>query len=223
MLEVMLRALLPFGAVALVSAGAELGRWCRWRTYGRVQPVKEAQKWEYGSIHSGAASTEGGSTESAFERAEPTRSLPLLSWKERGGQPTLQRRSLSSIEAVLCHLRTELEAAGVDLTMHIHGDERRVPKEMRDLLIKVIEAALDNVIIHAHAQMAKVTMHITRRTVHLQITDDGIGLFDGTAEPPGFHQLKRLRYRAQELGGELRVEERAEGGVMLWLSVPVDE
>ena len=59
--------------------------------------------------------------------------------------------------------------------------------------------------------------------VLLAIRDHGEGLLDGTAEPPGFHQLRRLRYRVEEVEGSLLVHEEVGGGVSVTLRVPTPD
>lgn len=212
------RTMLPFGVLALVSAVAHLVRRLR---PARPRPTRPTTpRWEYPSMQSLLDSTDDGGS-AAYGRVgndEP----PVRSWlKEHATQPTLERRQPANLQLALQHLALDLKSAGVTVTLHLAGDEQSLPPRIHDLLLRATEVALDNVLVHAHARSATVTLQILHEIVALSVCDDGIGLFDGTAEPPGFHQLKRLRFRAAELGGDLHVEEGDEGGVALRLTVPL--
>ncbi|MDQ5852232.1 MAG: ATP-binding protein, partial [Chloroflexota bacterium] len=86
-----------------------------------------------------------------------------------------------------------------------------------------VEVGLDNVRCHAHTREAEVTVATDETNVLLIVRDHGTGLLDGTAEPPGFHQIKRLRYRIEEVEGTLNVREHEAGGVVVTARVPRDQ
>lgn len=219
-LALMGRTLLPFGVAAAVVLSAEFWRWLLRVRQRRARQNTPPVRWEYPPVESLSNRSSGDAPISYDRPSSATTSLARTWGKERASQPTLERRSPATVQAALRHFMPDFQSAGVTLAMQIEGDERQLPSNIRELLIKAIEIALDNVLSHARAHEAKVALDVMPEHVVLQVCDDGIGLFDGTAEPPGFHQIKRLRYRAQELGGVLRVEERDEGGVELQLRLP---
>jgi anti-sigma regulatory factor (Ser/Thr protein kinase) len=220
-LALIIRTLLPFVVVGIVFSGAALERWYRRRRYARAQHPHQEGGWSYDKTASNAAIT-GRPSSSAFEQPELSGQQQGLALKTRIHQRTLEQQAPASVELVIRQIKPALQAAGVALQVDLDGDERRVPQQIRSLLSKVIQVAVDNIITHAHAHNATITLFISPHSVWLQISDDGIGLLDGTAEPPGFHQIKRLRYRVEELDGHLRVEERSEGGVILQMRVPIE-
>ncbi len=213
------RTFLPFAVVAVTAGVADVRRRYLERQRQQVSRPAPQLHWERATVRSMLDAEDEATTSYTPTRgaaSEPTR----LWGKERAGQSTLERTSSTSIQAALHHLRAELKVAGVVLSTQVHGDEAAVPQQINTLLTKAIEVALDNVISHAHAQTVELELSIASESAVLTVCDDGIGLYDGTAEPPGFHQLKRLRFRAQELGGTLQVEERPENGVRFELMVP---
>lgn len=213
------RTLLPFVIVLLVAQGARAWPWLR--RLRRRPPASPAARREFPSVQSMLESA-GVDREASYSRSSADDPPAPRIWsKDRAGQQTIERRQPASIQAALQHLTPDLRAANVALTVQIEGDERQLPPRVQELLTRAAEVALDNILLHAHARAATVMLRINHDSAQLRITDDGIGLFDGTAEPPGYHQLKRLRFRAQELGGALRVDEREEGGVLLELQVPL--
>lgn len=219
-LELVGRTVLPFGMVfGLVGLIALQRRFSPHQQRQRAVTQVTRQQ-EFPSVQVMLESA-GVDTGTSYSR-DPGDAQPARSWsKDRATPQTIERRQPASIQAALQHLVPELQAANVELNIHIEGDERYIPPQVHDLLTRATEIALDNIILHAHARTADVSLRIMRDAALLSVGDDGIGLFDGTAEPPGFHQLKRMRFRAQELGGVLHVEEREEGGVVLSLQVPL--
>jgi hypothetical protein len=214
------RTLLPLGVAAAVVLSVEA--WRLLRGYQRrSRRTPPPVRMEYPCMQPFADS---GSDDApvAYERSASVEVPLTRTWgKDRPSHPTLERRSPATIQAALRHFMPDFQAAGVSLMMQVEGDERHLPRQIHELLLKAIEITLDNVLSHARAHSAKVALSITDEAAVLCVTDDGIGLFDGTAEPPGFHQVKRLRFRAQEIGGELRVAERDEGGVEVHLRLPL--
>lgn len=219
------RALLPFACVMVVALAANAFR--RWggRFRRRRRSLLRPQPFDYSTLRSPDESPRVGAA-APFDRTGGDGPQPARAWgKDRAAQPTLERRRSATIKAALLHCQPELKTAGVgvavDLPPDERYDERRLPPQVHDLLIRATEVALDNVVSHAHARQVKLALRVDDDWATLVIEDDGIGLFDGTAEPPGFHQIKRLRFRATELGGELHVAERPEGGVGLRLTLPL--
>lgn len=213
------RTFLPFAVVAVVVGASSMRRNYIERRRQQAKRAAPQLHWERATVRSMLDAEDETATTynpASGEASEPTR----LWGKERAGQSTLERKSSATIQVALQQLRAELKAAGVVLSAQIQGDETVVPQQVHALLTKAIEIALDNVISHARAKAVELELVIGGDDAVLTVCDDGIGLYDGTAEPPGFHQLKRLRFRAQELGGTLLVEERPESGVRFELRVP---
>ncbi len=214
------RTLLPFGVVAVVVAAVRAREHYGLRRARRAKRATPKPQWEHPAVPSMLDEPDDALPSYGRPQGPPPPLEPPWS-KERASQPTLERRSSTTIRAALQHLRPELAAAGLALSTQLEGDEARLPHKVQTLLTKAVEVALDNVMSHARAHSVVVSLWIGHEAARLSVCDDGIGLYDGTAEPPGFHQLKRLRFRAQEIGGELRVEERADGGVQFELRVPI--
>jgi hypothetical protein len=213
------RTFLPFAVVAVVAGVAHMRRKYVERQRQQAKHSAPQLHWERATVRSMLDAED--ETPPTYNPTGGEGSEPARLWgKERASQSTLERKSSISIQVALHQLRSELKAAGVVLSTQIQGDERVVPQQVHALLTKAIEIALDNVISHAHAKAVDLELVIGGDAAMLTVCDDGIGLYDGTAEPPGFHQLKRLRFRAQELGGTLQVEERPESGVRFELQVP---
>ncbi|SEN58171.1 histidine kinase [Halomonas caseinilytica] len=83
-------------------------------------------------------------------------------------------------------------------------------------VLQVVREALANILKHAHARWASVTVHFTQSRLSVIIADDGIGL-ESAASPPMHHGLVIMHDRAETLGGKLQVRRRGGGGTLVTL------
>ena len=151
-------------------------------------------------------------------------SSPAASWSlVRPRSQTLERLPLQELHAAIRQIVSEAEDHGLTVRLALHGAQPVLPPGHIQLLAKVVEVGLDNVRCHAHTREAEVTVATDETNVLLIVRDHGTGLLDGTAEPPGFHQIKRLRYRIEEVEGTLNVREHEAGGVVVTARVPRDQ
>ena len=93
-----------------------------------------------------------------------------------------------------------------------------VPEPVAAHLTSVLTEALTNVARHAHASTVLVRVRARARSLTVVVDDDGVGPPADTALGNG---LRNLRSRAAELGGDLTLDARAEGGTRLRWSIPL--
>jgi signal transduction histidine kinase len=99
---------------------------------------------------------------------------------------------------------------------------RRLPEPHEEALYRVAQEALTNVVKHARAAHASVTLAVDARTASLHIADDGMGF---TTPAPAFdsYGLVVMRERVSSLGGTLRLGNRPEGGAFVHAELPLPE
>ena len=89
-------------------------------------------------------------------------------------------------------------------------------------LLAVLREALSNVVRHAGASHATVTVTVTTLELVAELTDDGVGA--GLGQRRGGNGLASLRHRAEALGGTLEVSEGPDGvGTAVRWQVPLPE
>jgi signal transduction histidine kinase len=79
-----------------------------------------------------------------------------------------------------------------------------------------VAEALTNVVKHAHAERAEVTVSVYDQVLRVEIRDDGVGGAD-----PDEHGLVGLGDRATALGGRLDIESPAGGGTLVIATLPL--
>ena len=86
-------------------------------------------------------------------------------------------------------------------------------------LFRITEEAMTNIVKHAHATSAIVTLTSSNSTIHLCISDNGRGI-DGSVS--GGIGLTSMRERAEELGGRLTISPGPDGsGTSVLASIPI--
>ncbi|MCE9662027.1 histidine kinase [Halomonas sp. M5N1S17] len=84
-------------------------------------------------------------------------------------------------------------------------------------VLQIAREALSNIHKHAQAHWACVTVRFQEARIELRIEDDGVGLANDES-PPMHYGLIIMRDRANTLGGELTLTNRAEGGTRVELT-----
>lgn len=96
-------------------------------------------------------------------------------------------------------------------------DGLRVPADVHDAVVRVVQEGLNNVVKHAEARRAVVTVETFSDEVSVDVVDDGRGVGD---HPAGYG-LTGLRKRIATLGGSLEVSPGPGSGTALSARVPV--
>jgi len=117
-------------------------------------------------------------------------------------------------------LADEVElSSGIEV--RVVGSDIRLPDGTRLELLAIVREALSNVVRHAQAMTATVTVRKTERGATITVADDGRGFAPGRAAPD-HHGLANMRSRALDLGGRLEVRSTPGEGTRIIASVPLD-
>ena len=97
--------------------------------------------------------------------------------------------------------------------------ERHIATTVRRNILPIFKEALHNILRHAHAKQAHITLTVHQSTLVLMIEDDGIGIPE--LAPDHGHGLRNMRRRAQEMNAKLNFETPTNGGTRLTLTIPM--
>lgn len=207
-----------------------------------VEQVIEAQEIERrrlaGDIHDGisqrlitlsyrldaAARAVGDDPIEASQQLDEARKLARLTLEEAraaiGGlrPPVLDdlglAGGLASLARSMPQIDLELELSGV-----------RLPEHIELALYRIAQEALQNIVKHADATMARLRFAVDDDTARLEIVDDGVG-FDtfenpvGSDETGGYGVLS-MAERAELVGGRLNVRSRPGAGTAVTATIPL--
>lgn len=144
-------------------------------------------------------------------------------------------------EALASYVRGMSKRTGIRATFAHSGLEGRLPADVEVAIYRIVQEALTNVARHSGAHACSVGITLERGTLRLVIEDDGRGLSssgtaaadrtsDGARDDPGVEGRPRtqrglgligMRERAQALAGRFVIENRAEGGTRVIVTLPV--
>ncbi|MCR6648778.1 MAG: sensor histidine kinase [Cellulomonas sp.] len=106
------------------------------------------------------------------------------------------------------------------------GEPRALPLQVEAALVRIAQSALANVVQHAAARHATLTLSYLPDEVILDVVDDGRG-FDQDRQPPpdrpGGFGLTATRSRARELGGSLAIESSPGDGTAVAVRLPAHD
>jgi len=98
--------------------------------------------------------------------------------------------------------------------------EEKVQGEVRRNIFLVMKEALRNIVKHAGASQVDIRFSRLQEGIEFQIADNGRGI-DLANIRPFANGLENMKKRMQDIGGELRIENR--GGTLLTLYVPLNQ
>jgi len=126
------------------------------------------------------------------------------------------------IPAIEWQLSDFQKRTGIRATLKCQGD-RAIDRETSTVVFRIIQEALTNVIRHAQATKVNVKVKVDRRSLTLQVTDNGRGI--SKVEISGFASLGILgmHERVTRLGGEFKIGPRLPAGTQLDVFIPLGE
>jgi PAS domain S-box-containing protein len=104
----------------------------------------------------------------------------------------------------------------LDMPVDVDVPTERFPKEIEAVAYFIVAEAITNVVKHAQARRAGIRATVQDGTLHLEVSDDGIG----GANLAG-HGLVGMDDRVTALGGRLHVENRPGGGTVVSATLPL--
>lgn len=127
------------------------------------------------------------------------------------------------IEAVLEALAAKLsQQAGFEIHTCIEPLPEAVSSDVATAIYRIAQEALTNVIRHAGARQACVTLRKRGRSIVLRVADDGGGISESLLRNPRSLGLAGMRERAALLGGTLRIRRRPGGGTLVIAQIPLN-
>jgi signal transduction histidine kinase len=132
--------------------------------------------------------------------SEMHRMLGVLRLDTQEGAEREPQPGVGDIDALVAQVRE----TGLDTVLHVEGEPRQLSAGVDLSAYRIVQEALTNVIRHAHAGNALVTVRYATDALELQIADDGVGAEANGSNGSG-HGLVGMRERVALFGGELRV------------------
>jgi signal transduction histidine kinase len=126
--------------------------------------------------------------------------------------------------AALPDLIERLAATSLHVVVRVEGTPSELPSGIDLSAYRIIQESLTNVLRHADANSAEVTLTWAPDALSITIADDGRGPLVGVAsEGGGGHGLLGMRERAGLVGGTLAATSRPGGGFLVTATLPMED
>jgi signal transduction histidine kinase len=114
---------------------------------------------------------------------------------------------------------------GIPASLDLDDDLGRLPEAIELSIFRIVQEGLNNVHKHALASAVQVCLkHTSPRALMVSISDDGRGLPDdfdlSTFSGQGRYGLLGIGERVALMGGRLRFQNQAQGGLFLQAEIP---
>jgi signal transduction histidine kinase len=112
------------------------------------------------------------------------------------------------------------EGAGLEVEVKVAGAPRPLPGAVDLAAYRIVQESLTNVVRHARASAATVSVRYVPDAVVLDVHDDGSGHLNGAPSGHGGHGLIGMRERAAAVGGTLEAGALTGGGFRVHATLP---
>jgi signal transduction histidine kinase len=112
--------------------------------------------------------------------------------------------------------------AGLEVTTAVTGERRPLPAAVELAAYRIVQEAITNIVRHAHATHASVTLDYGADLLVVSVEDDGTGAPDVPTIVPG-NGISGMQERARALGGRLEVSRCGTGGLRVEAVLPTGE
>jgi len=123
--------------------------------------------------------------------------------------------------AISWHVQHTCAQAGIRCVVWVPEEEVRIPSEAAIALFRVTQEALTNVLRHAKATRATVTLRAADNYLRLRVQDDGLGIPADAQLSKLSHGIQGMRQRITAIGGEFRVQGSPGAGTTIDVIAPL--
>ena len=131
-----------------------------------------------------------------------------------GRAPLAPAPGLAELDALVA----QAAGTGVEVEVSVEGAPRRLPPAVDLACYRVVQESLTNVVRHAGASRAEITVSRHAGQVVVEVTDDGRANGNGNGSGQG---ILGMRERARALGGSLEAGPRPGGGFRVRATLPL--
>ena len=124
-------------------------------------------------------------------------------------------------EAIRWEALTFKARTGIRCQVTCNRRHTKLSTEQQTTLFRIAQEALDNVVCHAHASSARITLTESDEMVEFRIRDNGRGISSAEAAAPGSLGLRGMRERAALVGGTFTIAGRRGSGTTVTVVLPL--
>jgi signal transduction histidine kinase len=134
-----------------------------------------------------------------------------------GPAPLAPAPGLAELDALVA----QAAGAGIEVKVAVEGEPRRLPSAVDLACYRVVQESLTNVVRHAGASRAEITVSHHTGQVVIEVTDDGRAVSSNGNGNGSGQGILGMRERARALGGSLEAGPRPGGGFRVRATLPL--
>jgi signal transduction histidine kinase len=132
---------------------------------------------------------------------------------------------LGLVTAIQWLAENTLQKAGITVNFKTRGRGKRLESQLEITLFRVIQEAVHNIVRHADAKSADISLHFMKNLIKVSVTDDGRGFDVAEAmtakDRPRGLGLLGMKERVQLMKGNLEIRSRHGGGTEIDIEIPL--
>jgi two-component system, NarL family, sensor kinase len=130
-------------------------------------------------------------------------------------------RSMSMVEAVRIETERISKSGTILATVSCEGEERQMDEQKKQILFRILQECLQNIIKHAQATELYLQFHYLPEMLDILVKDNGKG-FDVVKEMGNSSGLglQNIKTRASLIGAELAIESDLDKGCAITIKMP---
>ena len=130
---------------------------------------------------------------------------------------------LGLVKSLESHCRAVAAESGISVRVDVAGELGTLPADAELCLYRVAQEGLHNVVKHARARSARVSLARRDGHIAMSIEDDGRGFESGTAAEHRGLGLMSLDERVRMLDGTFAIATSRQTGTIMSVTIPVDQ
>ncbi|NOT51022.1 MAG: hypothetical protein HOP10_07070 [Chitinophagaceae bacterium] len=131
----------------------------------------------------------------------------------------IQQGLLQALEEEIQRIR---QAASLTIEFNITGVPVYLDAQKELIIFRIIQEAFNNIIKHARAKLATLSLHYNKTNLLISINDDGQGFDTELNDCKSHAGLKNMQTRISILKGTMNISSRPGGGTLLSFTIPFE-
>jgi len=129
--------------------------------------------------------------------------------------------SLGLAAAIDWYVENTRKRGNLQCEVAVRPVDIQLPSSISIALFRILQEALTNILRHANARKAWITLEQVEDGLRFEIRDDGVGLPPGSEQKRLSHGILGMRQRATSLGGQFRIRSGPGAGATITIFVPL--
>lgn len=119
-----------------------------------------------------------------------------------------------------CIEEINVQNSAIHISLEVHGKEMKLDRVVFQAVLRVIGEALKNIVRHAEASSALVTITYNTNSLVINISDNGKGFETLEQYSRNKFGLSIMKERVELLGGDIKISSKENKGTSIWFEIP---